>query len=71
MSRDTDTVTHSGAIARRGVKGFVRKTSPTRPHVFRIRVSDEERRILKATAEAHGTTASGLIRTIVNHLASE
>ena len=67
---DTDTVTPSGSIARKGVKGFVCKASPTRPHVFRVRLTDNEARVLQATAEANGTTAAGLIRMIVSHLSA-
>ena len=65
MSTASDYVTPTGSIARKGVQGFVRKASPTRPHVFRVRLTDKELETLQLISTHRNCTQAQLIREML------
>ena len=67
---DTDTVTASGAIARKGVKGFVCKATPTRPNILRVRLSDKELETLQLLSAHRNCTQAQLIRDMLEIISS-
>ncbi len=70
MSTASDYVTPTGSIARKGVQGFVRKATPTRPNILRVRLSDEELETLQLISTHRNCTQAQLIRDMLEAISS-
>lgn len=68
MSSPADTVTPTGAVARKGTKGFLKSSDPQRSNRVQAYLSDKEMKILQSYYISRNCSASKLLRDLINAL---
>ena len=66
MAGELETITPSGARARKGTKGFLKSTEPQRCSRVQARLSEEEMKVLQRLYKSRKCSMSQLIRDMIH-----